>query len=690
MTAKSKYPWLLSGVFLLIYLFTAAYPNSNPPLPGLLPFGLGDAVLAPRFFMLALINLGLLFILYFRKKKQSFSFCSIILFLALSVLIYFAFILTATNSHEALFKAIFELQFLLFFLTLIYLLPDEPLPLLSMAKALLPLSLLHFSILGFQYGFAITQMGFDHSISYSLTALMGHRNLAAQVSFLFIPFQFYLFLKTRQSFKRIVLILLISGLFFFSVISLSRAVWLAIVITISLIAFFLIIRIRHWTNHSRKKLRLTGVIFILTLILLGFSFGSSMPDTIKKQLHFIENPYYGSASERLKLWEFSLEEMKQHPVKGLGGNNWGIMAMKQDVSSVRPETRQGTQVFFQRPHNDFIWKYCETGLVGLLAYVLVFLMAFLILIIKYIKSPDRTQSQVALILFSLISGFLVFSFFSFPDERPMLKLLFMVVLSLVVLHYGKSIFASRYSLFVLFPLQLLILPAAMLKLHSAKHNHFMQNARMNQSYQEVITQAEKAENIVCNLDDVATPFEYYAAEAFLLQGKQQKAERSFLNALHANPNHPYILKGLGQIKCDKSQYQLAQKYFSQALENYPSFDLCRMQYAVCLKKTNNIYAAIEQLRLLKDSSWIKTSGPMLKRWLPAACWKTAQTIKNKEISKVLLRMEKNPEWLQSIYQKSRANNTTYRDQLILDAIFLLKSEGKINEANALKFRNKYL
>lgn len=692
MTAKPKYPWLLSGVFLLIYLFTAAYPNSKPPLPGLLPFGLADAVLAPRFLILAFINTGLLVFLYFRirKKKQSLAFCSIIVFLALSVLSYFAFISIATNAQEALFKAVYELQFLLFFLTLIYLLSDRPSPLLIMAKALLPLSLLHFSILSFQYGFAVTQKGFDHSISYSLTALMGHRNLAAQISFLFIPFHIYLFLKTRQSFNRILLFLLIAGLFFFSVVSLSRAVWLATVIVILLTAFLLIIRIKHWANYSKKQLRLTGIIFILTLTLLGFSFGSSMPDTIKKQLHFIENPYYGSASERLKLWEFSLEEMKQHPMQGLGGNNWGIMAMKHDVSSVRPEMQQGTQVFFQRPHNDFIWKYCETGLWGLLAFVLVFLMAFFILIKKYLSSTDRAGSQVALTLLSLIIGFLIFSFFSFPDERPMLKLLFMAVLSLVVLHYGKSIFASHYSVFVLFPLQLLILPAAMLKLHSAKHNHLMQNARMNQNYQEVITQAEKAANYVCNLDDVATPFEYYAAEAFLLQGKQQKAERSLLDALHANPNHPYILKGLGQIKCDKKQYQLAKKYFSQALQNYPSFDLCRMQYAVCLKKMNNIYAAIDQMRMLKDSSWIKTSAPMLKRWLPAACWKTAQVIKNEEISKVLLRMEKNPKWLQSIYQKSRANNTDYRDQLIMDAIFLLKSEGIIDEDKALEFKEQHL
>jgi tetratricopeptide (TPR) repeat protein len=462
------------------------------------------------------------------------------------------------------------------------------------------------------------------------------------------------------------------------------------IITVVFSTFLILLKIKHWTSHPKKVLRFTGLIAIMAIISIGFAMHSSITDTIKKQLHFFENPYYGSANERLKLWEFSLEEMRQHPMQGLGGNNWGIMAMKHDASSVRPEVEQGTQVFFQRPHNDFIWKYCETGFWGLLAFALMFFLVFFVLIKKYISSRDKTTSQVALVLLSLIIGFLVFSSFSFPDERPMLKVLFMIALSLVVVCCGKPITASRYFLPVLFLLQLLILPSALLKLQSAKDNYRMQKARMDQNYEEVTKYANKAVNKICNLDDVATPFQYYAAEAFLFQGKQQKAEKNFLDALHANPNHPYILKGLGQIKCDKEQYQLAQKYFSQALENDPSFDLCRMQYAVCLKNMNNIYAAIDQLRLLKDSAWIKASAPMLSRWLPAACWKRAQTIKNEDIRKVLLRMEKNPQWLESIFQKSRANNTDFGDQLILDAIFLLKSEGKLSESNALVIHRQQL
>lgn len=675
MAEEHKYPWMLSGFLLLIYLSTAKYTNSIPVFPGIYPLTLADAVLAPRFLSTAAGSLiFILFLVLKKRKNNSLPFSLIILLYGIIVLSYFVFIPAAVNPSEALYKAVFELQFFILLITVIVYLKRFTSPLLSIARALLPVCIIHVSVLCVQLGYIIPREGLpDHAASYRLTALMSHRNLAAQLSLLLIPFCFYSLISYRKKLWRMLQIILITLLLGFIILSYSRAVWLAVAAAFSIFVILILARYRFWIRKYKKKVMLAGIASAVAIGLVAILLTQDT-STFKDQLSSLKNPTYGSANERLELWKFTAAEIRDSPLSGHGGGNWKIMAMKHDVSTIRKNAAPGTQVFFQRPHNDYLWKWYEAGLAAFLAFMLLLIFAIHKAIANYFRQQSTHKASGVLVIISLLLIYIILSFFSFPDERPMLKLMFILIIAPAVLIKPSEGKISYSIFYVILALQLLIIPTGYLRLSSSAHNHTMQLARLEGDLSTVISEGRKAENFLATMDDVATPFSWYTGEALYFRGEMTKAEQAYLRAYNANPYHIHVLNNLGVVYLKTGKMHLAEKYFTQALSISPGFDQCRLNYAICLMKLNKLDKSIDQLRSISQEELLENSEEIARKLLPAYTWKTAENTSDDDLKKIILRIERNETWMQKIFEKSRMNKISYHKQLLLDATYVLQQD----------------
>ena len=64
----------------------------------------------------------------------------------------------------------------------------------------------------------------------------------------------------------------------------------------------------------------------------------------------------------------------EKPALGHGPGNWKLVAPNYGALQIRRWSEEG-ETYFLRPHNDFLWVLTESGIVGGLLYMSVFLVA---------------------------------------------------------------------------------------------------------------------------------------------------------------------------------------------------------------------------------------------------------------------------------------------------------------------------
>ena len=79
----------------------------------------------------------------------------------------------------------------------------------------------------------------------------------------------------------------------------------------------------------------------------------------------------GSTKDRLELWTRTIQLIKEKPLFGHGLSDWKIEMLKYGNKGLVSEDNN---TFYQRPHNDFLWIMSETGIIGILLYVAVFII----------------------------------------------------------------------------------------------------------------------------------------------------------------------------------------------------------------------------------------------------------------------------------------------------------------------------
>lgn len=122
---------------------------------------------------------------------------------------------------------------------------------------------------------------------------------------------------------------------------------------------------------------------------------------------------------RLDSWKRSLKMIADQPLLGTGIGNWKLKVLKYENQDI-----QDFKYMFKN-HNDFIEVTAETGIIGGLAYLAIFVLIIFLFLKASFKKGDNIDKLKLLFLPAFgILAYSVDAFFNFPANRPEIQALF--------------------------------------------------------------------------------------------------------------------------------------------------------------------------------------------------------------------------------------------------------------------------
>ena len=202
-------------------------------------------------------------------------------------------------------------------------------------------------------------LGILNSSSKLYTGIFLNPNLTSHVLVLLIPISVFGIInpinKRLKAFQIFGLFLSALTLYFLASKASFMSLAFALIITLMLSAFL-------------KKSRIYKVLIILIAFLsisIGLSYG--IPK-LKSQVSF---------QHRIELWNRTINTILESPILGTGLGTWRVENLKHVPSKASLNIEGANQslytetgnIFYERPHNDFLWVWSEIGIIGLLVYL---------------------------------------------------------------------------------------------------------------------------------------------------------------------------------------------------------------------------------------------------------------------------------------------------------------------------------
>ncbi|MFN9949433.1 MAG: O-antigen ligase family protein [Bacteroidota bacterium] len=277
----------------------------------------------------------------------------------------------------------------------------------------------------------VGELGFDAAV-LNMKGVTGNKNIFASAIVVKLPFDLYC-VFAGTSWKRIInLVILFLALY---AIALANARSSYIGILFQLIVF-LAFCIYEFLRHQDARKMLQDVSLFLIPIVLAVMLSQITVETQRRNIIDGQQTAYGTVTEkissigftnqsssgRLGIWAVGIDLFKHYPLTGRGYGNWKITSQEFDQFSNDDNSMS------VHAHNDFIEAFGESGILGGIAYLLVFiLLPFYSL--KNLLSASIPRNEKIILLLSLIglAGYFTDAFLNFPMERATMQTYFFLL-----------------------------------------------------------------------------------------------------------------------------------------------------------------------------------------------------------------------------------------------------------------------
>jgi len=595
--------------------------------------------LIPRqLYLTAFIGLLGFVILFKISKKElinDFSFLKLSLPLLLFVFLLinglsFIKMTSIADGFYVLSKFTIEV---LFFVLSTYLIIQNKLTINGLIKAVVCFCIVSLSIALFQILTLNFSDGFQYNI-YQIRSSYVNKNLFSSLLFLTLPFVIGgIFISKKWKTTSIVLLCFITLII---MIIQTRAVMLATVL--SFLIFIIIKKDRILKGHLQK-----AILFLL--ITLGVAFliyfrGSSL---FSKLLDSV------SLHQRLLVWNNSLQMAKENFMLGVGAGNWQFQFPKYGLEKFNDVLMDNASLTYQRPHNDFLWVLCETGIFGLITYIGVFIVAlfYILKLLKY-KTESNTNDKVLFYgFFSTIIGYAFISFFDFPLERIEHQAVFYLMLSIVVAKYYCSFqkakaptisLKSGILMLMIFVPVVFSFVVSTNRLSGEFHTRKIYECQSKGDLNQIVTEADESSNPFYVADPTSIPINWYKGVALYTLGNLKDAESCFEKAKLIYPYNIHVLNNLASCYETEGKHNEAKELYMNALLISPRFDEARLNLSAVYfnnKEYVKAFCMIDKVDVTtKDEKYRVYLPVILDSWLGAMLANQKDEIAIKKISDI--------------------------------------------------------
>lgn len=411
-------------------------------LVGLIPyFGTADKI-HPQTLYLSILNVLVVVLLlnkYGVKKTLNGLYRSIshkqslfyLLFAFLSLISVF-FAINEIQSYISLTE-IFS-QFFAFVIIIHLVSTIENIKKFFITSIIILISIELFSTI-YPYLEDIYSKGYPIQRSLEYRGVTGSVNVLAYLLLIKLPFIFYLSIKNKK-YRWLFIFISIASLYSISVIHLTRsAILVSFLLSISLFIIFYL-NSRYDKNDSKfniKNIFIGVLIPVISTILLS-NYQSQVfdrTDSIQSRLSSIDLEDV-STNNRIRYFSHAIKSILKNPIMGVGIGNWQLESIEYDRQNIE------SYIVPYHVHNDFLEISAEIGLIGGIAYYMVFISVFLFLLKQVITYIKRKKPLDFNVLFLIAIGiYFIDSMVNFPFGR---------VLQQITLFYFIAVIINFYKL----------------------------------------------------------------------------------------------------------------------------------------------------------------------------------------------------------------------------------------------------
>lgn len=496
---------------------------------------------------------------------------------------------------------------------------------------------------------------------YTVSGNFANKNLLSSILFLCIPF--WCIGMRRAGKARI--ISAVALLLAIMVIMVLRT--RVVIVALGIYALLVVMYYGYTRGGSNPRSLRRGVLMLIVVLGLiaaaaqGFGQLSSEIDKYSNRLISTR-----TLDERLLFWQNSWEMFREYPW-GVGLGNWPIFFPNYGLDHFQSfEIANGLHTL-QRPHNDFLWILCETGILGLLAFLSVFLL-IIHQVIHHIAHAKASERWNFVYVAAGITGFVVISFFDFPIERIEHMVLLMVLFAYV--SCGEGMEKPRWMLVV--PKRILLFTGAVAlfgfivawsRLDSEQKMHQLYAARASGDSNEAIALSQDAESMFYILDSNTIPVAWYQGVGAFAGQDFAQSERCFERAYAITPYNIHVINNLASNYEVNGKRVQAIEMYTQALKISRRFEEARLNLAAVYFNDKQYERAFRTIDLCPVTS----KDPKYKIFLPPILKVKASIVLqanpsagNPESRKALILLQD----FTAIYTDSKKNNVTFDYQII--------------------------
>lgn len=526
-----------------------------------------DPKLISRHLYLS-VGLGVLsvsFLVLTFQKQQKYTFNPV--YLLPFILLSLSYIIAVWNAHnlpESIFWASKITTFTVLFILLIYAKTYELIDIKIIGFFIL-LTVISSFILFFlevENKDMLKTTTLVNKNVYNLSSPYGHKNLFSSFLVLCLPFLLILF-KTRKLsvsiLAGIVVISLIIMLFIVQTKSVLMGVLIGLILVIPIVLF------KKSTPKRRVIIRVYALFSVVGLAALGLVTYSD---------YFTLLFQTDSFNERLMVWSNSIKIIENHFLMGVGGGNWQIFFPAyglNDFYLVNNDIHLGYETF-QRPHNDFLWVFGETGIVGFLAYCSIFIVGFIGLFQQIKNSISQSFKLFYLSCLVVMIAYTTVSFFDFPLERSEHQFLFILFLVICVplkrLKHIKMSSKSKSIIIssVVFTITVISIAFTFLRYQEEQKHLKVLGAHKQGNWNKMIEHGSSVNQNIFSVDHFSIPVSWYLGVAHFSNGSLEEALQQFKRAYDVAPYQVHVINNLAGVYQKKGNQEKAMKYYDEALE----------------------------------------------------------------------------------------------------------------------------
>lgn len=562
-----------------ILLWLAVFVNSLFLIPNCL-----DRYLAPRFLFLSVALLGGLWLL--RRdllKRGNWRLHSFDLLLILWYGLNLASVAWAFSWSEAVFfsqKVLLLLLSYVFFSQCLHI--DESATRKILARITQALTFSVSAILLVQLAYATTQYGLDNDALYDYASgVFGNKGLAADFLFFLLIFNllFYREISNKRLFWFGITLLLLLIL-----VLQTRTVYLAV--AAGALVYFPLRAIAEpgFRPVFLKKILPAGV--ILLGLLIAFVSLKGCGDSLSERLNPLTYLESASANERRFVWYKTDQLNKENVWLGVGNGSWKFWFPSKGIQGgYRLEEKN---IVFTRAHNDYLEIRAELGVVGVVVFIGLFVLALgAALAVLFRRPPPESAARLAALTAGLL-GYCVIQYFDFPRERIEMQVILALLLALTVGETralwasGPGIGVQKQAnwLFLLAGAGLLFnLVIGFYRVKGEIHNVRLMQAMVSGNIRQIIAESRAASNPFYEYNDTALPLQWFEGVAEIQQKRPAQAIEALREAYRLNPWSFQVLNNYASALAMNKQFREALPVYEQVLSINPRYDEGKLNLA---------------------------------------------------------------------------------------------------------------